>query len=129
MPRPTLLLAALVLSLAATASAQDAPRKVSGRVFDDSTGCPLHGAQVTINGSATHTATDANGRYRLVDPPTGPLSLRTTLAGYQPQQVDGVVVSDSLSRVDFTLPRTFRDGSVQTAYPKAACHLAPRDST
>ena len=128
MSRTPLLLAALVLSLASAAQAQDGPRKVSGRIFDDSTGCPLRAAQVTATGADAHVATDANGRYRMVNPPAGTFSLRATLAGYQPQQVDGVAVTDSTARVDFSLFRTYRDGSTQASYPKAACRLEPKDS-
>lgn len=133
--RTTLLLAGLVVLVASAASAQDAPRKVSGRVFDDSTGCPLKGARVaTATGTddaaaqSTFFSTDVNGRYRAVNPPTGPFSLRVTLAGYTPQQVDGVTVTDSTARVDFTLFRSYRDGSTQAVYPKAACRLEPKDS-
>jgi Carboxypeptidase regulatory-like domain len=135
MTRITLLLAGLVVLVASAASGQDAPRAVSGRVFDDSTGCPLKGARLAASTGASDAAvqsaffsTDANGRYRAVNPPAGPFSLRVTLAGYTPQQVDGVTVTDSTARIDFTLFRVYRDGSTQAVYPKAACRLEPRDS-
>ena len=128
MTRTTLLAMVMMVGGAQLAHAQGAPRMVSGRVFDDSTGCPLTSAKVTAGTGTISAVTDAHGRYRLANPPTESFSLRVTLAGFQPQQADDVTVTDSTERVDFSLPRAFRDGSTQVAYPKAACRLEPRDS-
>lgn len=128
MQRVTLFLALLTIALIAPAQAQGAPRMVSGRVYDDSSGCPLKGAQVSVGPEQAHASTDIHGRYRIANPPTASFSLRVTLAGYEPQQVDNIAVSDSAARVDFSLFRAFRDGSTQASYPKTACHLEPRDS-
>jgi hypothetical protein len=128
MTRVTLLLAGLMVCSATIAPAQGVPRMVSGRIFDDSTGCPLRSVQVTAVGSTTHVATDANGRYRLSDPPTGSFTLQAALSGYQLNSAPAVVVSDSLARVDFSLVRAAGDGAAKTAYPTKACRLEPRDS-
>jgi hypothetical protein len=128
MTRATLLLAGLIISAFSSAQAQDAPRMVSGRIFDDSTGCPLRGVQVTAVGAAAHVATDANGRYRMANPPSATFTLQALLRGYQPNNASGLVVADSSTRVDFSLVRAPDDSTKGTVYPVKRCHLAPRDS-
>jgi Ser-tRNA(Ala) deacylase AlaX len=128
MTRATLLLAGMMISAATAAQAQDVPRMVSGRIFDDSTGCPLRSVQVMAVGSAVHVATDANGRYRMSNPPTGTFTLQAVLRGYQPNNAGGMAVSDSTARVDFSLFRAPGDSTAGTVYPKRACRLEPRDS-
>lgn len=123
-----LLVAGLMVATVSSVQAQAAPRMVSGRVFDDTTGCPLRGAQVGAVGAATHVVTDVNGRYRMPNPPSTAFTLQALLRGYQSNTADGVVVSDSSSRVDFSLVRAPADSVKGTVYPPKTCHLAPRDS-
>ncbi len=111
-----------------TAQAQNVPRAVSGRIFDDITGCPLGGVQVTAVGAATHVLTDVQGRYRMANPPSGAFTLQALLRGYQPNNTDGLIVSDSSSRVDFSLVRAPADSVKGTVYPARTCRLEPRDS-
>src|ERR1019366_10557519 len=129
MKRLILLVAALAIAAVPTVQAQagNTPA-VSGRVFDDSTGCPLRAVQVTAGGSAARVATDANGRYRMSNPPAGTFTLQALLRGYQTNNAAGMVVSDSSARVDFSLVRSPGDSTAGTIYPKKACRLEPRDS-
>lgn len=130
MRRAVVVLAGLMISLAGVARGQEAgvPRLVSGRVFDDSSGCPLKSAKVSVVPGTQHVLTDAHGRYRLANPPSGPVSLRVALAGYLVGAADGVMVTDSTARVDFSLLRAHGDTAMKGGYPNAACRLEPRDS-
>ena len=135
MKRATLVLAGLVTFAAAAAGAQDVPRVVSGRIFDDTTGCPLKGVRVnasdgnTENMATAFALTDANGRYRMGKLPPGSMTLAAVLAGYQIEYVRNLVVSDSYVRVDFSLIRAAGDSAAKAGYPKKACRLEPRDSS
>lgn len=119
------LLTVMMAGTAQFAPAQDAPRMVSGRVFDDSTGCPLRSVQIAATGSASHVLTDANGRYRMSNPPTGTFTLQALLRGYQSQDAASVIAADSTERVDFSLLRAPGDSTTRTVYPKKACRLEP----
>ncbi len=128
MMRTTFLLAVMVAGATQIVAAQGAPRMVSGRAFDDSTGCPLRSVQLAATGSAGHVLTDVNGRYRMANPPAGNFALQALLRGYQPAQAAGVTVTDSTERVDFSLLRASPDSAARVSYPKKACRLEPRDS-
>lgn len=103
---------------------------VSGRVFDDTTGCPLRGVALTAVGSTAKTTTDAAGRYHLRALPTAPFTLQAVLAGYVPQSSTNVLVADSAARVDFSLVRAPADTSVKprVRYPSLQCVLDRKDS-
>lgn len=129
MKRTMLVLGALLLTVAAAAQAQDGPRKVSGRVFDDSSGCPLRGVRLEPVGSNLSALTDVNGRYRLLNPPVDTFTLKASMRGWATEFSPGIVVTDSSARVDFSLAREPADSARGTRYPPRACHLQPRDST
>ena len=130
MNRATVVLAGLMIVAATAASAQDVPRIVSGRVFDDTTGCPLRGVAVAAQGSPAKTVTDANGRYYLKGLPTNPFTLQAALAGYATASNESLVVNDSSARVDFSLLRALTDMSAKPAvrYPSMKCVLDRKDS-
>ena len=128
MTRTTLLLAGLLTLGTSAAQAQGVPRVVSGRIFDDSTGCPLRAVQVAA-APGVHVLTDVQGRYRMGNLPSGAFTLTALLRGYQPNNVDSLVVSDSSTRVDFSLIRAAADSVKGTEYPPRTCRLEPRDST
>ncbi len=92
----TLLLTATTLSLGAPDGARaegahdEAPpgttaaraSSVTGTVIDSRSGQPLPGAQVNVVGTMIGAATDAQGRYRIVNVPSGAVRLRARLLGY-----------------------------------------------
>lgn len=122
---------AIVLVGAATAgaAAQGGAPMVSGRVFDDTTGCPLRGATISAVGSPAKTMTDAQGRYYLKGAPSTPFTLQAVLTGYQSQANDNVVAPDSATRVDFSLLRAVESaGRPRVRYPTMKCVLDRRDS-
>jgi Carboxypeptidase regulatory-like domain len=123
------LVATLLLCGGVTMNAS-AQGMVSGRVFDDVTGCPLRGVSMTAVGSSARTTADAQGRYYLKGVPGSPFALLAALRGYVTQSVTNLVVADTSTRVDFSLVRADADtGRVKTRYPSAKCVLDRRDSS
>jgi carboxypeptidase family protein len=118
----------LMAAVVSSAQAQDGGRKVSGRVFDDSTGCPLRGVKLAVSGAALHVLSDANGRYRMMNPPAAPFTLEASLRGWGTEYSANLLVSDSSARVDFSLARAQADSATGTVYPRKACRLEPVDS-
>ena len=125
MTRATLLLLGGLAIGAGLAGGQGVPRAVSGRVFDDTTGCPLAGVQVQATGGTGHALTNVQGRYRLTSLPEGDVVIQASRAGYRTQQTLPTTVSDSSARIDFSLVRA--DSSRGVAYPRKACQLEPSD--
>jgi hypothetical protein len=60
---------------------QPAPREVAGRVVDAETGEPLRGVEVRV-GSLAPVVTDADGRFRIENVPTGDLAVNVSTVGY-----------------------------------------------
>ena len=69
---------------------------ISGRVLESSTGRPVDGAIVSIEGSDLATLSDSTGAYRLVDIPPGPQVVRVRRIGF----------------ADLRVPLTFAPGAV-----------------
>jgi len=85
--------------------------KITGRVVDSETGKPLVGVNVIIVGTYIGAATDDDGNYVILNIPPGKYSVRASMIGYTPQQVDNVVVQvDLTTRVDFNLEKTVIKG-------------------
>jgi iron complex outermembrane recepter protein len=61
-------------------------REVTGLITDADSGSPVPGANVTIKGTTTGTATDANGKFSL-SVPAGTNSLTISFVGYATQEV------------------------------------------
>ena len=125
-----MLLASLIVGAASSVTAQSggAPM-VSGRVFDDTTGCPLRGVSLSAVGSSAKTATDVHGRYYLKGVPTSPFTLQAWLAGYAAATNENLTVHDSGARVDFSLLRAASDtGKLPVHYPSMKCVLDVKDS-
>ena len=90
----------LVLFLLATpilALAQNTG-KLSGVVMDGSTGEPLPGANVVIDGTQLGTATDVDGNYFILGVPVGTYTIRATFVGYSPQVQEGVDINAGYTR-------------------------------
>ncbi|MCX8492024.1 MAG: TonB-dependent receptor [Cyclobacteriaceae bacterium] len=80
-----LLLIATGFLLAATvASGQE--RVISGQVTDSESNVPIPGANITVKGSLTGTATDGDGKFSL-SVPTGTTALVVSFVGYSTQDV------------------------------------------
>lgn len=83
---------------------------VEGRVTDKSSGEPLFGVNVVIAGTELGAATDANGRYQIINVPPGKHTVDASYMGYNPVSVTGVlVVQDQTATVDFKMSETVLD--------------------
>lgn len=74
----------LVLFLSGTVAAQNSV--ISGTVTDQSTGEPLPGVNISVQGTTTGTTTNAQGQYKLQVPSLSD-TLRFTFIGYAPATV------------------------------------------
>ena len=114
----TLLLTAAALSLVAAPDVAFAapwridavrgaslPRAVTitGTVTDQRSGQPLPGVQVNIVGTMIGAATDAQGRYRIVNAPAGSARLRARLLGYAAVERTITLEEGRALAVDFSL--------------------------
>lgn len=90
----------LVLFLLATpilALAQNTG-KLSGQVTDASTGEPLPGANVILEGTQLGTATDADGSYFIIGVPVGTYDIQASFVGFQTQTVSDVEINAGYTR-------------------------------
>ncbi|MBI4540638.1 MAG: TonB-dependent receptor [Gemmatimonadetes bacterium] len=79
--------------------------KVTGVVTDQSTGQPLSGVQVFLEGTGRGVLAQENGRYFLINIPPGTYTAVAELVGYASVRKQGVLVSIDVTRtVDFELP-------------------------
>ncbi len=100
--RPFLALG-LILASAGTLAAQVT---VSGRITDKANGQPLVGARVVVVGTSLTAATNAEGRYRIGNVPSGPGQVRASQIGYASATKSTTVSEAGGSTIDFTLVLT-----------------------
>ncbi len=99
---PTALLTALLL--ATPGQAQGPTRaQLSGRVTEARVNTPVVGATVTLEGARVSTLTDADGRYRLLDVPSGPQTLVVRRLGFAPVRQAVTVPLQGVRTVDIVL--------------------------
>ena len=99
----TQLAALLFLAPLAALTAQGTGRIV-GTVTDSASGRPISDAQVTIGGSRAGATTDNQGRYSIVNVPSGPRIIDVRRLGYQPAMARTVTVTDGATvTADFKL--------------------------
>jgi len=81
--------------------------KIVGIVKDASTGDPLPGVNVILEGTTMGAATDVNGYYFVINVPPGTYTMRAEMIGYQSQVVENVKVSvDMTTTINFNLNMT-----------------------
>ncbi|QHL87375.1 TonB-dependent receptor plug domain-containing protein [Nibribacter ruber] len=116
------------LFIAFAASAQNTGR-ITGVVRDKNTQEPIIGATVSLEQTTLGVATDAQGRYRLENVPTGNYNLKATYLGYEPITRYNIPVTSGnaltlnldlapsqtqLQAVDVTVDRSIRVATVET---------------
>ncbi len=89
------------------AAAQQTTATIVGNVVD-ATGAAVVGATVTVTNTGTNatrtTMTEGDGKYSIPSLDPGPYALTVTIAGFQKQQVSGIVLDASqTARQDFKL--------------------------
>ncbi|WP_228350299.1 TonB-dependent receptor [Rhodocaloribacter litoris] len=87
----------------ATVLAQNVGR-IAGTVTDASTGEPLPGVNVVVEGTSRGAATDVDGTYYILNVPPGRYDLRASMVGYEAAVVTDVIVhANRTTTVDFVL--------------------------
>ncbi len=77
---------------------------LSGYVFDAKSKKPLAGVNILIEDTEFGGVTDKNGYYVINNIPAGTYNVRTSMLGYAPYKITGVVIkTDLVTRVDFEL--------------------------
>jgi TonB-linked SusC/RagA family outer membrane protein len=67
---------------------------------------PLPGAQVSVQGTALGTLTDAQGRFQIVNVPAGARTIRAQLIGHRVGSQEVLVPAGAAVQVSFTLEQT-----------------------
>lgn len=110
--RQVVLLLFLVL-LMSTIANSGTTGKISGVVKDKSTGDPLPGASVIIEGTTMGAAADGNGYYFIINVPPGKYRVKAMMMGYKSTVTTDVqVVIDLTTKADFQLEQTVIEGQV-----------------
>ncbi len=93
---------AALFALAAPASAQT-PGKIAGRIVDTS-GQPLPGASVLVEGTSLGASADVDGYYYILQVRPGTYRLRVTFVGFGTKIIENVAVEvDKTTTIDVTL--------------------------
>ncbi|NVM57422.1 MAG: TonB-dependent receptor, partial [Desulfobacterales bacterium] len=78
--------------------------KIAGLVQDGSTGNPLPGVNILLEGTTLGAATDADGQYFVISVPPGNYTVVASFIGYATENVTGVRVHiDRTTHLDFGL--------------------------
>ncbi len=102
-----------VLVLAAVAFAANTGN-ISGKVTDRKTGEVLVGVNVLVEGTELGGATDANGRYQIINVPPGKYTVSASYMGYNEQKItDVLVIQDLTATVDFKMSPVVLDLGVK----------------
>ncbi len=104
--RHSLFMLRVVLALMCSMAFAGTTGKISGVVKDKDTKQPLPGVNVVLEGTTLGAATDANGRYFILQVPPGSYNLIVTMMGYQSTKATSVKVS-----VDLTTTQNFEISS------------------
>src|SRR5688500_1188846 len=100
-----LLLAVCAISLIAVpsrASGQATTGTITG-IVSDSSGTPVAGARVSVDGLSLATSSGQTGRYTLSNIPAGTQTVRARLLGFRVQQAQATVIAGQSATVNFTL--------------------------
>ena len=85
----------------------DGAGSINGRITDSKAGAGLPGVNIMIKGTYYGTASDLEGRYRLIDIPPGSYDLEVSIIGYKIILRTGVLIrSDSTVVIDFKMEET-----------------------
>lgn len=105
------LLLACLLSAPGAAIAQTI---LDGYIYDEATGDPLPGANVTIAGSLRGDATDENGYFRIAPLPLGTHELIVSFVGFEPRTQLIRATQPGASTVELSLtPRVVQEGEIE----------------
>ncbi|MBD3297191.1 MAG: TonB-dependent receptor plug domain-containing protein, partial [candidate division Zixibacteria bacterium] len=97
-------MACLLVTCLAMVAGAATTGKITGVVTDETTGEPIPGAAVTIEGTVLGALTDDEGRFVILNVPVGSHKVRASIVGYQSMVLTNVGVSVDLTTYeDFEL--------------------------
>jgi outer membrane receptor protein involved in Fe transport len=79
---------------------------IIGRVTDKTTGAPIAGALIVLDGTTRRASSGEEGKYRVADVPTGTYTVRARYIGYAPGEVSITVSADQEVTADFALEKS-----------------------
>jgi len=94
-------IALFVLLIASTVLAQKGT--ITGKVSDAADGSPLIGANVVLEGTSQGAATDAEGRYTILQVDAGEYSIMVSYIGYKILKKDAMVTTGEILLMDLEL--------------------------
>lgn len=97
--------ASLILAAASAAHGQQRGVSLSGQVTDVTSGLPVAGAIISVEGLQLHTSTDDQGRYQLGSVPPGSQVIRVVRIGYAPLRHQLVVPAEATVTLDLKIAR------------------------
>ncbi len=106
-------LVAVSLFAPVAASAQDGSGRITGLVLDASTGAPLAGVDVVLDGTSFRTATDRTGTFRLAGVPAGSYTVVVAYLGHGDEKAPVTVTANADVRVEVSLAPTRFSETVQ----------------
>lgn len=95
--------AGLAVALFAAPAAAQERGVITGQVTDATTGAPLIGVQVVVEGTTIGGLTAENGRFRIQSVPVGTRTVRAILIGYGPVTETVQVTADQTSAINFEM--------------------------
>ncbi|MCK4715394.1 MAG: carboxypeptidase-like regulatory domain-containing protein, partial [Candidatus Marinimicrobia bacterium] len=104
--------------------------KIAGHIIDSETGNPLPGCNILIEGTYLGAATSLDGDFFILNVPPGTYVLKSTMIGYAPVNVEGVVVTiDHTTNLNIEMKvEAIRGETVLVIYDRPAVQ-ADRTST
>ena len=89
--------------------------KVSGIIVEKESKDPLPGANIYLVNTAYGTASDASGRFTIINIPPGKYVMKVDMIGYKSVQMDELVVSvNRTTSLDIEMEQTVIEGEVVT---------------
>ncbi len=89
--------------------------KLTGQVTDQSTGEPLIGVNVFIPSTGQGGATDAEGKFHILNIAPGEYQLRCSMIGYSEQVIDGIrIMVDLTTSQDVRMTLSIIEGDIVT---------------
>jgi outer membrane receptor protein involved in Fe transport len=102
--------------------------KISGKIIEKSSGEPLPGVNVIIDGTTMGAASDTEGRYSILNVRPGDYTVSASIIGYKKYSVEEIrVTADLTTTIDFALDEEVLEGEVVVI--RAERPLVQRDQT
>lgn len=105
----------LVMTLFAAVAWPGTTGKIAGRVVDKTSGAPISGANVMLDGTTLGAAADLEGYFTILNVPPGNYRLKATMIGYGSVVVQDVRVEiDRTTKIDITMQEEMLAGEEVT---------------